>query len=310
MKPVVIAMPGNERLTDDLAAELGLERGAVTVRRFPDGESHVRVEAPVEGRHAIIVCTLDRPDDKLVALMLLACAVREAGALSVGLVAPYLAYMRQDRKFQPGETVSAKHVAGWISRHVDWLVTVDPHLHRIADLSEVYGVPSRVTHAADGVADWVRAHVRQPLLIGPDEESAQWVSDVAGQADAPFVVLTKIRRGDHDVEVSVPELDRWRSHTPVLVDDIVSTARTMIAAVTQLRHAGLADPVCVGVHAIFAQTAFEDLHAAGAVDIVSCDTIFHPSNRIALAPAIAASVRELLPSSMTSPSFQRKNYHA
>ncbi len=295
MKPLVIAMPGNERLADELALELGSERGAATVRRFPDRESHVRVETAAQGRHAIIVCTLDRPDDKLVALMLLACAVREAGALSVGLVAPYLAYMRQDKRFQPGETISARHIAGWISRHVDWLVTVDPHLHRISELSEVYSVPSRVAHAADGIASWVRTNVRQPLLIGPDEESAQWVSDVARRADAPFVVLTKIRRGDHDVEVSVPSLDRWRLHTPVLIDDIVSTARTMIAAVTQLRHTGLAAPVCIAVHAVFAQTAFEDLRVAGAAGIVSCDTIFHPSNRIALATAVAASVRELLP---------------
>ena len=295
MKPVVIAMPGNERLADELATHLGLERGAATVRRFPDGESHVRIETSVEGRHAFIVCTLDRPDDKLIPLLLLACAVREAGALSVGLVAPYLAYMRQDRRFQPGETISARHFAAWISRHFDWLATVDPHLHRISDLSQVYSIPSRVVHAADTVARWVRSQVRQPLLIGPDEESAQWVSDVARRADAPFVVLTKTRRGDRDVEVSVPEVDRWRSYTPVLVDDIVSTARTMIATVSHLRRSGLAAPVCVAVHAVFAQRAFEDLHAAGAADIVSCDTIEHPSNRIALAPAIAASVRELLP---------------
>ncbi|MDP1741627.1 MAG: ribose-phosphate pyrophosphokinase [Polaromonas sp.] len=295
MKPVAIAMPGNERLTDELAAELGLERGAATVRRFPDGESHVRVETAVEGRHAIIVCTLDRPDDKLVPLLLLACAIREAGAVSVGLVAPYLAYMRQDRQFHAGETISAQHVAAWISRHVDWLVTVDPHLHRIADLSQVYSIPSRVTHAAEGVASWVRLHVSQPLLIGPDEESAQWVRDVAQRAEVPFIILAKTRRGDRDVEVSVPEVDRWRSHTPVLVDDIVSTARTMIETVGHLRRIGLAAPVCVAVHAVFAQTAFEDLHAAGAADIVSCDTISHPSNRIGLASAIASSVRELLP---------------
>ena len=295
MKPVVIAMPGNERLADELATHLGLERGAATVRRFPDGESHVRIETSVEGRHAFIVCTLDRPDDKLIPLLLLACAVREAGALSVGLVAPYLAYMRQDRRFQPGETISARHFAAWISRHFDWLATVDPHLHRISDLSQVYSIPSRVVHAADTVARWVRSQVRQPLLIGPDEESAQWVGDVARRADAPFVVLTKTRRGDRDVKVSVPEVDRWRSYTPVLVDDIVSTARTMIATVSHLRRSGLAAPVCVAVHAVFAQTAFEDLRAVGAADIVSCDTIEHPSNRIALAPAIAASVRELLP---------------
>ena len=295
MKPVVIAMPGNERLADELATYLGLERGAATVRRFPDAESHVRIETSVEGRHAFIVCTLDRPDDKLIPLLLLACAVREAGALSVGLVAPYLAYMRQDRCFQPGETISARHFAAWISRHFDWLATVDPHLHRITDLSQVYSIPSRVVHAAEGMARWVRSQVRQPLLIGPDEENAQWVSDVARHANAPFVVLTKTRQGDRDVEVTVPDVERWRSHTPVLVDDIVSTARTMIATVSHLRRSGLAAPVCVAVHAVFAQRAFEDLHAAGAADIVSCDTIEHPSNRIALAPAIAASVRELLP---------------
>lgn len=301
MNAVVIAMPGNEALADQLAAALVLERVPVTVRHFPDGESHVRVEGPVQGRHALIVCTLARPDAKLVPLFLLAHALREGGAVSVGLVAPYLAYMRQDRQFHPGETVSAVHVSGWIARHLDWLVTVDPHLHRITDLAQVYPIPTRVVHAAPDVAAWVLSNVRQPLLVGPDEESAQWVREVARGADAPFVVLTKERRGDRDVVISVPDVDRWRAHTPVLVDDIVSTARTMIETVGHLRRAGLAAPVCVAVHAIFAQSAFEDLRAAGAADIVSCDTIVHPSNRIALAAAIAAAARELLAQTQHQP---------
>ncbi|MDP9927953.1 ribose-phosphate pyrophosphokinase [Variovorax paradoxus] len=292
---VVVAMPGNEPLADELAARLGLERGVATVRRFPDEESYVRIESPVSGRGTLIVCTLDRPDDKLVPLFLLAAALREAGAQSVGLVAPYLAYMRQDRRFQPGETISAHHVGAWISRSADWLVTVDPHLHRITDLSQVFSIPSRAVHAAGSVAEWIGAHVHDPLLIGPDEESAQWVGAVAEHAHAPFVVLRKTRRGDRDVEVSLPDVERWRSHTPVLVDDIVSTAHTMIETVGHLRQAGLAAPVCVAVHAVFARAAFEDLRAAGAGEIVSCDTIRHPSNRISLAPAIAASVRTLLP---------------
>ncbi len=294
MKPVALAMPGNERLADELAALLPAEHVGATVRRFPDGESHVRVEGLVLGRETFIVCTLDRPDAKLVPLLLLACALRDAGARRVGLVAPYLAYMRQDRRFQSGETVSALHVAAWISRHVDWLVTVDPHLHRIKDLSQVYSVPARVVHAAQAVAAWIKAKARQPLLIGPDEESGQWVGDIAQRCDAPFVVLSKTRRGDRQVEVSAPDLAQWRGHTPVLVDDIVSSARTMIETTVQLRRAALAAPLCVAVHAVFAQTAFEDLRAAGAADIVSCDTIVHPSNRIAMAPTIAAALRELL----------------
>jgi ribose-phosphate pyrophosphokinase len=298
VKPTVIAMPGNERLSRDLAAHLDLDQGVATVRHFPDGESYVRAETPVEGRHTFIVCTLDRPDGKLVPLLLLASAIREAGAMSVGLVAPYLAYMRQDTQFHPGETASARHVAGWLSRHLDWIVTVDPHLHRITDLSQIYTIPSRVVHAAEGMAGWVRANVKQPLLIGPDEESTQWVGDVASRADVPFLVLAKTRRGDRDVEVSIPEIERWRLHTPVLVDDIVSSAQTMIETVGHLRRAGLAAPVCIAVHAVFAQTAYEDLRAAGVAEIVSCDTIPHPSNRIALAPLIAECVRGFLPRSL------------
>jgi ribose-phosphate pyrophosphokinase len=294
MTAVVIAMPGNELLADQLAALLTLERAAAQVRHFPDGESYVRVETSALNRQALIVCTLDHPDDKLVPLLLLACAVRDAGARQVGLVAPYLPYMRQDTRFKPGETISAQHVANWICGHFDWLVTVDPHLHRIVNLPQIYRIPTRVVHAADSVAVWLRSHVRQPLLIGPDEESAQWVSDVAQRADVPYTVLTKQRRGDRDVEVSVPDVARWRSHTPVLVDDIVSTARTMVETVGHLRRAGLAAPVCVAVHAVFAQTAFDDLFASGVADIVSCDTIKHLSNRIALAPAIGAAVAELL----------------
>lgn len=294
-KPVVLAMPGNEQLADALADTLALTRVAARVRHFPDGESHVRIEGAVDKRHALIVCTLDRPDEKLVPLFLLAAAAREAGACSVGLVAPYLAYMRQDKQFHAGETISARHMGAWISQHMDWLVTVDPHLHRIAALSEVYSIPSRLVHAADSVAQWLRAHIQQPLLIGPDEESMQWVRDVAQRADVPFMVLNKTRHGDRDVVVSVPDVARWRTHTPVLIDDIVSTARTMIETVMHLRRAGLTPPVCVAVHAVFAQTAYDDLRAAGAADIVSCDTIIHPSNRIVLAPAIAVAVQALLP---------------
>ena len=102
------------------------------------------------------------------------------------------------------------------------------------------------------------------------------------------------RRGDRDVDVSVPEVHRWRLHTPVLVDDIVSSAHTMIETVGHLRRAGLVAPVCVAVHAVFAQTAYEDLRASGAAQIVSCDTIAHLSNRIAVAPAIVQCVRDFL----------------
>jgi ribose-phosphate pyrophosphokinase len=116
---------------------------------------------------------------------------------------------------------------------------------------------------------------------------------VAAGARSPYVVLEKVRRGDREVEVSVPEVSRWRGHTPVLVDDIISTARTMIQTVGHLRGAGLRPPVCVGVHAVFAGTAYEDLLASGTGGVVTCNTIPHPSNAIGLTSLIAEGVREV-----------------
>jgi ribose-phosphate pyrophosphokinase len=206
--------------------------------------------------------------------------------------------MRQDKRFHPGETISAQHIARMIGDHVDWLVTVDPHLHRITDLSQVYSIPTAAVHAAGCMAAWIQQHINQPLLIGPDEESAQWVSDVAVQADAPFLVLSKVRQGDRQVEVSFSQQDqldlqKWRGYTPVLIDDMISTAGTMMKTLGYLQQLNrshqlnMQAPVCVTVHAIFAHSAYENLMAAGAVEVVSCNTILHDSNRIDLSGEVA-----------------------
>jgi ribose-phosphate pyrophosphokinase len=154
-------------------------------------------------------------------------------------------------------------------------VTVDPHLHRYHYLSEVYRIPTRVVPAAPAIAAWISAHVTRPMLVGPDAESAQWVAQVAAGAGCPYTVLSKVRSGDREVAVSAADAAALHGYTPVLVDDIISTARTMMAAVRQLQAAGLPPPVCIGVHALFAGDAYEALQAAGPARIVTCDTVPH-----------------------------------
>lgn len=292
--PIVLPLPGSEVLAGRVAARTGFASGVILVRRFPDGETYVRVEADCTSRDVVLVDTLHLPDDKLLPLAFAADAARDLGARRVVLVAPYLAYMRQDRRFQAGEAVTSRTFARIVSSLVNGLVTLDPHLHRYASLDEIYGVPSRVLHAAPLLADWIREHVDKPVLVGPDEESAQWVADVALRAGVPHVVLRKTRRGDRDVEVSVPDVDRWRDRTPVLVDDIISTARTMIETVGHLRRSGIAPPVCVGVHAVFAGDAYTALQAAGVADIVTTDAIGHASNRIPVDGVLADGLVDLL----------------
>jgi ribose-phosphate pyrophosphokinase len=202
--------------------------------------------------------------------------------------------MRQDTQFKAGESLTSQHFAEFVGSLVDSLVTVDPHLHRIKTLSEIYRIRTEVVHAAPLIGQWIRANVSLPLLIGPDEESVQWVAAVAQAAGAPHIVLKKVRRGDRIVEVSVPQIESWRGHTPVLVDDIASTARTMIETVKHLRSAMARAPLCIAVHPIFTGSAYEDLMAAGAAQIVSCNTINHVSNAIDVHPMLAQTLHTLL----------------
>lgn len=290
----VYALPGNDALAAGLAARVGAAVGELEVRAFPDGESYVRLRTDPAGCAVVLACTLDRPDAKFLPLAYAAATARELGAAQVGLVCPYLCYLRQDRRFQPGEAVSSVHFARLLGSQVDWLVTADPHLHRYAGLDAVYAVPTRVVPAAPLIADWLAREVPDALLIGPDAESAQWVQQIAARSGLPWRVLEKRRLGDRDVHVSVPDLRGVTDRTPVLVDDIASSAGTLIAATAQLRAAGARAPVCVVVHALFAGTAHADLLAAGAARVVTVNTVAHPSNALDLQSALGDAAAGLM----------------
>lgn len=292
MTRLVLAAPGNAAFASALTAQLGATALAAEFRRFPDEESYVRVDGDCDGADVLLVATLHQPDPQFLTLVYAAEALRARGARHVTLVAPYLAYMRQDTMFREGEAVTAPIFARLVSQAFDRLITVDPHLHRIENLEDVYEIPAVNVHAAPALAEWIAARVDAPLLVGPDSESKQWVSAVAQEIDAPYVALEKVRRGDRNVEVSVPHLDQHRGCTPVIIDDIISTARTMIETVRHLTRLGTKPPICVGVHGIFVGDAHAALLAAGAGQIATTNSIPHFSNAIDLAPLVARALTQ------------------
>ncbi|HEY1557475.1 MAG TPA: ribose-phosphate diphosphokinase [Kofleriaceae bacterium] len=295
---VIIAIPGNEEHAHKLGERLGAAVIVAHARPFPDGELYVRVDGDLAGHDAIIVGSLyPAPAEKFLTVAFVAATARDLGARKVGLVAPYLAFMRQDKRFSAGEGVTCAYFARLVSGAVDWMVTVDPHLHRIASLDGLYTIPTTIARAAPAIARWIASEVRDPVLIGPDAESAQWVSAVAEHCGAPFEILEKTRRGDRDVSISAPPRSVDHSlggHTPVVIDDIVSTGKTMVEATRQLRAAGSRAPMCVAIHAVFADAVHDELMSAGAAGLVTCDTIPHASNRICVADSIADAARRHL----------------
>lgn len=290
MKTLLFSFPGNENLGAGLAGRLDYEVGNMELRHFPDGETYLRILSPVAGANTVIVCSLHEPDSKMLPLLMLADTLRAQGAAQVGLVAPYLCYMRQDKAFRPGESVTAVHFASLLSPHFNWLITVDPHLHRIQRLDEIYALPSRVLQSCDAIADWIVKNVEGPMLIGPDIESSQWVSRIASRAGAAYCVLQKTRISDYEVRIELPDLHSGKDHTLVLVDDIISSGNTMIRTIEAIVAAGFSPPICIGIHAIFAGDAYERLLATGS-KIITTNTISHPSNQIAIDDVIAGGIQ-------------------
>jgi len=283
----VLAFRESVAAASAFAAALGGPCDVVDVHRFPDGESRLRLPPMLDGDIAVYR-SLDRPNDKLVELLLAARTARDLGARRLMLVAPYLCYMRQDVAFVPGEAVSQRIVGRFLAELFDALVTVDPHLHRVATLAEAVPLAAATAvSAAPAMGRFLAARGTRPLLVGPDAESGQWVRAVAAPAQLDYVVAHKTRRGDRDVEVQLPARD-YAGVDAVLVDDVASSGETLAVAARALREAGAHRVDVLVTHALFADDAFERLRRAGVTEIWSSDSIPHPSNAFALASLLAA----------------------
>ena len=281
-------------LQTSLCQQLPASEGKFTWHHFPDGESYVRINTSVPGCHCIVLADLSSPDEKYLPLIYLAETLRELGALSIGLVAPYLSYMRQDRRFQAGEAISSRIFASQLSQHFDWLVTVDPHLHRYDDLNAIYSIPTVVTHAAPLLAGWLQTQ-SQILLLGPDAESLQWVKEVARLSHHPYVIASKQRLGDRDVIISLPDISQYKSRTVVIIDDVIASGQTLVACINALHKQGVRRIYCAAIHGIFADGIAEVLLAQGVERLVTSNAIVHDSNVFDLTGLLLESIKKCLP---------------
>ena len=287
MASCVLAFPDYRAPAQQLAELARLDCADVEVHRFPDGES--KLSLPGELPEKVVICqTLDRPNAKLVELMLAATAAREQGANSVILLAPYLCYMRQDKAFHPGEVVSQKIIGAFLAHYFDAVVTVDAHLHRISRLSQAIPLS-----AAETMGRFLRGRCERPLLVGPDAESEQWVAAIAAHDGLDYCIAQKRRFGDSDVAVELPEY-AFAGRDVVLVDDVASTGTTLQMAAVELRQRNAASVSVLVTHALFVGDACERLERAGVDNIWSCDSVLHPSNCLALAPLLAGNLRKIL----------------
>lgn len=293
---MLLAFADERSLAEKLAQELGCELAFVAEHRFPDGE--LKLTLPRSLSPSVVVLRgLHQPNERLVQLLLTAKTARRLGANRLALASPYLAYMRQDIEFRPGEAISQRIVAGFLGELFERVVTIDPHLHRIASLDEVMpGSKGVALTAAPLLGQYIAAQwtgAARPLLVGPDEEALQWVQAAGEVTGLEGIVCRKTRRGDRDVEVELPGVD-ITGREVVLIDDVASTGHTLVQAAQVLRARGVAAIDVAVVHALFGGDALDRLAAAGIRRVWSTDAVPHSSNVVTVAPMLARAIADVL----------------
>ena len=294
LAPGVLLWFEDERpLAHKIAQAAGLSLDLVACHVFPDGEIKLSLP-PSLPPHVVLLRSLNNPNAKLLELLLAARTARQLGAQHLTLVAPYLAYMRQDVAFHPGEAISQKIIGQHLADLFDAVITIDPHLHRVASLQEA--VPARqalALSAAPLLSEFAFRQCPDILLVGPDEESEQWITEASRPHGLDHAVCRKIRHGDRQVEIALPAVD-VTGRAVVLLDDIASSGHTLAQAARLLRQAGAQSVDVAVTHALFSGDALQLIVAAGVGRVWSTDSVVHSSNCVSISGLVANALKPLL----------------
>jgi ribose-phosphate pyrophosphokinase len=280
----VIGGTASTALAERISRELGnAPFGIPFTKRFPDGEMYVRIGGRLEGDDVVLVQST-RTDQDLVELLLLEDAVREAGARRTLVVVPYFGYARQDRRFFPGEPVSARALCRHVELDADLVVTVD--LHSSQTLSHF----QKPAFEASGIPAIARLLRERPVdvLVSPDKGGVDRARRMAELLDKPWFALEKRRIDSERVELSLPptlpvSIEGKRA---VILDDVISTGGTVVEAAKLLEQHGVATVSAACTHGLFLRDAFERIKAV-VDEVYSTDTLVNPAEKASVAPDIA-----------------------
>jgi len=287
MKTIVVSGTNSRSLAKSVAKRIKAQYSELFVDTFPDGELRIRFPDDVAGMHVILIeSLLPNPNTSLMELVFAIHTAKDLGAAKVTAVAPYLAYMRQDKRFHAGECVSA-HVMADLLSAADHVIAIDPHLHRIKRLQDIFTCKATSLTADPVFADYIHKTHPKAIIMGPDGESSQWAKTIADRIGQESVILSKKRYSATKVRTIIHgDPARFKGRDVVIVDDIISTGNTMIEPIKQLKAFGAKKITCVCVHGVFAKNALQRLKKLGA-QVISTNTIQNPVAKIDVASLIA-----------------------
>jgi ribose-phosphate pyrophosphokinase len=288
---IIIGCSHGTHLAQKVAKKLKSSYSALKVKKFPDGEIKVRFMSNVKGKDIVLVQSFYGDiNDLIVEVIFAAETARDLGAKKVFLIAPYFPYLRQDKRFKPGQCISIEVMCRLMSKYFDKVFIIDPHLHREKKLSHLFSTKSQRLTANPYIADYIRKNIKNPLIVGPDWESYKWARKVAEKINCEYVILEKKRYTGRKVKVTLNKKVNINNKNIIFVDDIISTGNTILESVKNLRKLGAKKFNCIAVHGIFVENALGKLRKAN-VNVVSTNTIPNKVSKIDVSELIARALK-------------------
>jgi len=294
---IVVPGPASMELGKAVAAQLGLAAHPVEHRLFPDGESYLRLPPAVRGEEAVLVqTTAPDPDRKLMQLLIMARTAKDLGAARITACVPYLAYMRQDKRFLKGEALSLDVVLGLLeAAGVDDLVVVDAHsASSLRKMEADHRVKVHNLSAIPLLAEYVKERgYGGAYSLSPDAGAirlAMAAGRVLGGRHGYFEKSRDRKTGEITMKVKDLDVDGVNA---VVFDDIISSGGTTARAVEGLKRQGAAKVAAACVHALFMPGAEERIREAGADLIVAADTVESSHAGVTVAGLLAGHLKTL-----------------
>lgn len=291
---LIVAGPASKDLAQEVSDIVGLQTAELESKIFPDGDSYFRLRGEISGKDAAVIQSTYPPQDRnLMQLFLLIDGLRGLDCRMVYAVVPYLAYMRQDKRFLEGEFVSAQSILNIIKRlKSDKLVTIDIHNR---DVLSPLGSFSVDLTAMPLLASWIKSHGwKSSLIVAPDKGASQRAKAVSEAVRTDYAVGTKTR--DRQTGKVMVEFDAGlmvEGRVAVIVDDTIARGDTVINAAEILLDRGAKSVAALCTHGLFLENAIERIEDAGVKEIVSTNTIPTSKSKISVAPILADFLRPL-----------------
>ncbi len=314
---VIFIGSANNRLGQRVLSELGVSQGQVLLDKFPNSESQIQINESVRDKQAFLLINMEKPvNESLVETCLMVQALKLAGAHKITVILPYFAYSRQDRRADIRPPIGAKAVTDMLKvMGATQIISVDLHAR------QVEGFFDGPFDNLDGINHFVRpimeAEGEDLVVVSPDAGGSKRAERFARMIETeasiytPLIIMSKFRKelGEAPSVTLTVDSEYLVGKTCILVDDMIDTGGSMIAAASELKARGAKRVILCATHGIFSNNAIIKLREAkclrqgaevSAIDrIYTSDTISLEAARsdflqvISLSPLIAEAIYRL-----------------